>query len=131
MPRLQNAVMSTWHELWRTKDEDRQCTTAWFKYAYEHTCEGSPLRNVAVDQLAYSMYPEDIQEWKDEIPRELLIDLALAYSKAVWPILDDDDDFQEAWRSEYLEVVPGSLADSRYRYRCTRTWRSYLVPEDF
>ncbi|KAE9374854.1 hypothetical protein N431DRAFT_372796, partial [Stipitochalara longipes BDJ] len=55
IPRLQNAVMMAWHSLWTDPDTDRHCSTKWVRYAYEHTCEGSPLRNLAVDQLMYSV----------------------------------------------------------------------------
>jgi hypothetical protein len=49
MPRLQNAVIMAWHELWTSDTDDRVASTSWVQYAYEHTCVGSPLRNLAVD----------------------------------------------------------------------------------
>ncbi|KAE9374856.1 hypothetical protein N431DRAFT_481996 [Stipitochalara longipes BDJ] len=130
MPRLQNAVILAWHELWTDHNNNRGCTTSWLNYAYEHTCVESPLRNLVIDQLAYSLEPSDIKRHSDEISREILIDLTLVYSEAVWPIGTEDDDFEEAWAPEYSEKDPGSMAELKYRYRCTRTWRSYLVPED-
>jgi hypothetical protein len=87
------------------------------------------LRNLAVDQLAYSVNPDDIKKRAEELPREMLIDLTLVYSEAVWPIDEEDDDFQKEWARDYSEERPGSMAKTRYRYRCTRTWRNYLVPE--
>lgn len=128
IPSLQNAVILAWYKLWHSND-GRSCSTSWINYAYEHTCVGSHLRNLAVDELAYPVNPDEIKKHAEELPREMLIDLTLVYSKAVWPI-DEEDDFQKEWAGEYSDKRPGSMRRIGHRYRCTRTWRNYLVPED-
>jgi len=122
IPSLQNAVMLTWHELW-AKDVKRVTTTSWLSYAYQHTCAGSSLRNLAVDVFTYNVDSSYIEERADEFPREMLVDLVLAYSKAVDPILPQAGD--EISPKETLLMV-----SAKYRYQCIRTWRSYLVPEN-
>ena len=129
IPSLQNTVTLAWYKLWYSNGK-RGCSTSWFNYAYEHTCVGSHLRNLAVDQLAYSVGPDEIKKRAEELPREMLIDLTLVYSEAVWPIGKEHDDLQKKFAREYSEERPGSMAPKGYRYRCTRTWRNYLVPED-
>lgn len=129
MPRLQNAVIMAWHELWTNDADDRGPSTSWIHYAYEHTCVGSPLRNLAVDQVAFSLEPYEIKKYPDDLPREMLFDLTLIYSKAVNPIVSGDDDFEVIFGEEDWEKR-GMMTKMKLRYSCTRTWRSYLVPED-
>jgi hypothetical protein len=131
IPGLQNAVILTWDNLWYSND-GRRCSTSWFNYAYEHTCVGSHLRNLAVDQLAYSVNPNVIKKRAEELPREMLIDLTLVYSEAIWPIDPEDDVFRRSGRASIWKR-PGNISKTGYqfeRFQCTRTWRDYLVPED-
>lgn len=128
IPRLQNAVMSAWHELWTT--DDRTCSTSWISYAYQHTSMGSPLRNLAVDQLAYAVTPSAIKARSDDLPREMLVDLVLVFSRAVAPIPIP------AWDKEYEKDSSDAVLNKTFmvqrklRYSCTRSWRNYLVPEN-
>jgi hypothetical protein len=129
IPRLQNAVILAWNDLWHG-DDDRLSTTSWLNYAYRHTSVGSPLRNLAVDQFVFEVGPEDIEACVDELPREMLFDMAMVSTKSISRIFIYDKEYRKKWDDEYCDSDPGSLREGKYRYRCTRTWRSYIVPEN-
>jgi len=158
-----------WHKVWTDITSSRKCSTKWVEYAYEQTCEGSPLRNLAVDQLMYSTPEYLLESRPKELPHALLHDMVVAYSRAVQPRepkvygvrkvieiedssavdLDDlasNDSSSDTSVSdtsvEYWKAVDHAARASkrpekrllmvreRHRYRCSRAWRGYLVPED-
>ncbi|KAN0103457.1 hypothetical protein V8E51_011770 [Hyaloscypha variabilis] len=130
IPRLQNAVVLAWNQLWNCDDDDRVCTTSWLKYAYEHTTVGSPLRNIAVDKLVFEFRASDIKASADELPREILVDMAMVTANSICAIPPKSKYYQKEWADEYSEGDAGCLTDAKYRYRCMRNWRSYMVPEN-
>lgn len=151
VPRLQNEVMRAWHELWTGDNKGRCCSTGWVAYAYQHTCEGSPLRNLAVDQLMYRVQAGVLAKLtEEELPFALLLDVVVAYKSALHRISSDDFEYDDHYNSsddsedsssstdEEPEIpwkarepkAPLLMEEERYRYRFTRTWRKYLVRED-
>jgi hypothetical protein len=119
--------MYAWDAVWSNVTDERYCSTSWFHYAYDHTSAGSALRNLAVDQSAYYVDAYDMKPCRQVFPHEMLFDLVLVYNKAVLHILPGDKVNQDLVPHEEFSKQP--LMDFE-RYSCTRTYRSYLVPEN-
>jgi hypothetical protein len=130
MPRLQNAVLLTLDNLWNNPEDERHSTTGCLSYAYDHTSIESPLRSMVVDQFAFVTAPRRISERPDDIPREMLIDLALVLTDAVLPLSSEDAEYQHASPVRGLAKEIKPMIGQHHRYVCRREWRSYLVPED-
>lgn len=130
IPRLQNAVMLTLDDLWNNPEDERHSTTGCLSYVYEHTSIGSPLRSMVVDQFAYVAVPRRISEHPDDLPREMLVDLALVLTNAVLPMYSEDEEYLHASPVQGLPKEIKPMIGQHYRYVCRREWRSYLVSED-
>jgi BTB/POZ domain len=131
IPRLQNFVMYAWHDQFmKDGGKIRSLSTDWLSYAYQHTCPGSPLRNMAVDRYAYDVNPRTIAKQQVKLPREMLVDLVLVFTEAVWPTHEKSSDDDSKRSSRILPEDSPLFMKRKPRYRCSRIWRSYLVPDE-
>ena len=79
-----NAVMTAWHKIWTgLPNVGRRCSTKRVEYAYEQTCVGSLLKNLAVDQLMYDIQYYNLLIRPQELPHALLHDMILVFRRAV------------------------------------------------
>lgn len=113
VPSLQNLIIRKLEDMWDTTDGPFASTT-WVPYIYKHTATDCPLRKLVVDCYAYCLTARHLKTCEGSFPNEFLFDLAMVFAAHVG-IAED------------TEVLAGV---ERHTYHCTRTWRSYLVPED-
>jgi hypothetical protein len=125
---LQNDVMWAYHQLWSDELTRRTCSTRMMRYVYQHTCVGSPLRGMLVDQVAYTMGFENIKAHQSDLPREMLVDLVLTYSTAIAGVEGPYD--RPLLPKKSLPKEGPTMEHRKWQYSRTRTWRNHLVPED-
>ena len=77
---LQNVVMD---HILRIQQKCRVINVDCFSYIYENTREGSPLRELAVDQVAWLGSPDTVRAFKTFFPHEMLVDLFQVVAKQV------------------------------------------------
>lgn len=80
IPRLQNLVIT---ELLARSNQRGKAATFGFRYFYENTSAGSPLRLLLVDQCAGHLRVTGYAEMQTCFPQEMLIDIMTVMAKAM------------------------------------------------
>jgi hypothetical protein len=116
IPSLQNAIVRELEIMWNL-GVDRAIGVGWVPFVYEHTSVGSPLRALTLDHCAYGINSDWFPEEPTAFPHEMLLDLARLMSSGITPT------------TTYEKDENGRDDEERPRYKYTRTWGSFHVPE--
>ncbi|KAF8865994.1 hypothetical protein BDZ45DRAFT_735942 [Acephala macrosclerotiorum] len=117
---LQNSAIDILEKLW--SDPPVAEWSVVLSYIYENTTPSSPLRHLLVDMIAYLWSSDEmIDNFPDNIPKQLLLDVLKIHSNSVFALFVSDSQGRRVATTDEC---------GKQAYTCVRSWRSYHVPED-
>jgi hypothetical protein len=100
MPKLQNAIVKRLHEIFTST---KKGSLSIFEYAYEKTAAGSALRKLCVYECANFLGAQTLGNSEEQLPKQLLLDVVLAYKKGSVQNADGVEDLMVNEEEEVLD----------------------------